>query len=139
MELITSWPFVVSPKTVWLPSRCGVAVCVMKKYKAHRMEETPVREHLSFVVGEERGIGSSSLDDVDLISSNLAEDPEFDELLRDGTVRKVLELKKQPVWFPEKVRVVRPAGYNTLTGEVEPLRLNLGAQKESKGRVKSRG
>ena len=61
--------------------------------------------------------------------------PEFDELLRDGTIRKVLELKKQPVWFPEKGRVVRPAGYNTLTGEVEPVRLNLGTQ----GRARRKG
>jgi len=70
----------------------AVAVCVMKKYKAHRLEETPVREHLSFVVGEERGIGSSSLDDIDLISSNLAEDPEFDELL--DFIREELAYKR---------------------------------------------
>jgi hypothetical protein len=45
------------------------------------MEEVPVREHLSFVIGEERGIGSSDIKNIELLSSNLAGDPEFDDLL----------------------------------------------------------
>lgn len=45
------------------------------------MEDTPVREHLSFVVGEERGIGSSSLDNIKLLSQHQVKDPEFDDLM----------------------------------------------------------
>jgi uncharacterized protein (DUF362 family) len=76
---------VVSPGIVIVGSNSvaadAVAVCIMKRYKAHRMEEVPVREHLSFVIGEERGIGSSDIKNIELLSSNLAGDPEFDDLL----------------------------------------------------------
>lgn len=57
----------------------AVAVCLMKQHKAHRMEDLPIREHLSFKVGEERGIGSSSLSKIELVARNLAGDPAFDD------------------------------------------------------------
>ncbi|MBN1682815.1 DUF362 domain-containing protein [Candidatus Bathyarchaeota archaeon] len=55
----------------------AVAVCVMKMHKANRLEETPVREHLSFVVGEERGIGSSKGKDIMLLTKDLVGDSKF--------------------------------------------------------------
>jgi uncharacterized protein (DUF362 family) len=57
----------------------AVAVCLMKKYKSHRMEDVPVRDHPSLKVGEERGIGSSSLSNIELVTRNLAGDPAFDD------------------------------------------------------------
>ena len=59
----------------------AVAVCVMKQNGAHGMIDAPVREHLTFKIGEERGLGSSSIGDIELRASNLAEDPDFDGLL----------------------------------------------------------
>jgi hypothetical protein len=53
----------------------------MKRHGAHGMADAPVREHLTFKIGEERGLGSSSMRDIELRASNLAEDPDFDGLL----------------------------------------------------------
>ena len=69
MKLYTSRPptmdEVVAPGILIVGSNSvaadAVAACIMKQHKAHSMESTPVRDHLSFVIGEERGIGSSNL------------------------------------------------------------------------------
>jgi len=55
----------------------AVAVCLMKMYKANRLEDAPIREHLSFVIGEERGIGSSSGKDITLLTKDLVGDVGF--------------------------------------------------------------
>ncbi len=55
----------------------AVAVCIMKMHKAIRLEETPVREHLSLVVGEERGIGSSRDKNITLLTKDLVGDSGF--------------------------------------------------------------
>ena len=57
----------------------AVAVCLMKQYGAHRLADMPVREHLSFTLSEKQGLGSSSIKDIDLVVSNLADDPKFDD------------------------------------------------------------
>jgi uncharacterized protein (DUF362 family) len=57
----------------------AVAVCLMKKHRAHRMEDVHVRDHLSFKVGEERGIGSSSISKIELIANDLVGDSEFSD------------------------------------------------------------
>ena len=87
MKFYTSRPptmdEVVSPRLVIVGSNSvasdAVAVCLMKQHKAHQMEEIPVREHLSFVIGEERGIGSSSLKNINLITKNLTDDTTFED------------------------------------------------------------
>ena len=87
MKFYTSRPptmdEVVSPGILIVGSNSvaadAVAACIMKQHKAHRMESTPVREHLSFVIGEERGIGSSSLNDIELLTKNLTNDKTFDD------------------------------------------------------------
>ena len=56
----------------------AVAVCLMKQYGAHRLADIPVREHLSFTLSEDRGLGSSSISDIHLETLNLADDPEFE-------------------------------------------------------------
>jgi hypothetical protein len=53
----------------------------MKQYKSHRMEDIPVREHTSFTLGENRGLGSSSIDDIELLSSNLEGGPLFEDVV----------------------------------------------------------
>ena len=60
----------------------AVSVCIMKQNEASRLADIPVREHLTFTLGEAQGLGSSGIDDINLISANLAEDPEFDEVLK---------------------------------------------------------
>jgi uncharacterized protein (DUF362 family) len=85
MKLYTSRPptmdEVVAPGILIVGSNSvaadTVAACIMKQNKAYRMESTPVREHLSFVFGEERGIGSSSLSDIELLTKNLTDDKKF--------------------------------------------------------------
>ena len=87
MKFYTSRPptmdEVVAPGIVIVGSNSvaadAVAACIMKQHKAHRMESTPVREHQSFVVGEERGIGSSNLSDIELITRNLTDDDTFED------------------------------------------------------------
>jgi uncharacterized protein (DUF362 family) len=60
----------------------AVAVCLMKQNGANRLADIPVREHLSFTISEDRALGSSHLDDIELISSNLSNDPEFDDVIK---------------------------------------------------------
>jgi hypothetical protein len=60
----------------------AVSVCIMKQNEASRLADIPVREHLTFTLGEAQGLGSSGIDDINLISTNLAEDPEFDQVLK---------------------------------------------------------
>lgn len=55
----------------------AVAVCLMKQYGADRLADIPVREHLSFTLSEDRGLGSSWISDIDLTPVNLVDDPEF--------------------------------------------------------------
>jgi uncharacterized protein (DUF362 family) len=55
----------------------AVAVCIMKMHKANRLEEASVRDHLSFVIGEERGIGSSKGEDITLLTKDLVGDLGF--------------------------------------------------------------
>ena len=55
----------------------AVAVCLMKQYGAHRLADIPVRDHLSFTLSEAKDMGSSSINDIDLVVSNLADDNEF--------------------------------------------------------------
>ena len=55
----------------------AVAVCLMKQYGAHRLEDIPVREHLSFTLSEDKGLGSSCISDIDMTPVNLDDDPEF--------------------------------------------------------------
>ena len=57
----------------------AVAVCLMKQYGADRLADIPVREHLSFTLSEDRGLGSSCICDIDLTPVNLVDDPEFDD------------------------------------------------------------
>ncbi len=57
----------------------AVAVCLMKQYGASRLSNIPVRNHLSFTISEKRGLGSSSIQDIELSALNLIDDPEFDE------------------------------------------------------------
>jgi uncharacterized protein (DUF362 family) len=59
----------------------AVAVCVMKRHGANGMADSPVREHLTFKIGEARGLGSSSIGAIELRASNLADDPDFDGLV----------------------------------------------------------
>ena len=59
----------------------AVAVCIMKQHKSNRLVDTPVREHLTFTIGEDRGIGSSCIDDIDLIASDLVGDPDFPDVV----------------------------------------------------------
>ena len=40
-------------------------------------------EHLTFTLGEDRGIGSSCIDDIELRTSNLAGDPDFDNVVNN--------------------------------------------------------
>jgi hypothetical protein len=54
----------------------------MKQNGANRLADIPVREHLSFTISEDRGLGSSHIDDIELISSNLANDPDFDDVIK---------------------------------------------------------
>jgi uncharacterized protein (DUF362 family) len=61
----------------------AVAVCIMKQNKSRRMADVPVREHLTFTLGEDRGIGSSCIDDIELRTSNLAGDPDFDNVVNN--------------------------------------------------------
>jgi uncharacterized protein (DUF362 family) len=53
----------------------AVAVCVMKRHGAHGMADSPVREHLTFKIGKARGLGSSSVEDIELRTSNLLKTP----------------------------------------------------------------
>lgn len=100
MKFYTSRPptmdEVVSPGLVIVGSNSvasdAVAVCLMKQHKAHQMEEIPVREHLSFVIGEERGIGSSSLKDIQLITKNLTDDATFEDTV--NRVKEELSFKR---------------------------------------------
>jgi uncharacterized protein (DUF362 family) len=55
----------------------AVAVCLMKQYGAHRLADIPVREHLSFTLSDAKNLGSSSINDIDLIVSNMTDDSEF--------------------------------------------------------------
>ncbi len=57
----------------------AVAVCLMKQYGANRLTDIPVREHLTFTIGGDRGLGSSCIDDIKLITSDLIGDPSFDD------------------------------------------------------------
>jgi len=57
------------------------------------MEEIPVREHSSFTLGEERGLGSSSIEDIVLMSSNLAGDPGFEDVVTQ--VKKELSYQRK--------------------------------------------
>jgi len=66
----------------------AIAVCLMKQNNAHRIAELPVRDHLTFTLGEERGLGSSNINDIDIISSNLADDSSFDNVV--DQIRKEL-------------------------------------------------
>ena len=59
----------------------AVAVCIMKQHQSHRMEDLPVREHTSFTLGEDRGLGSSSIDDIELLSSDLEGDALFEDVI----------------------------------------------------------
>jgi uncharacterized protein (DUF362 family) len=59
----------------------AVAVCLMKQHKSNRIKDIPVREHLTFTIGEEKGIGSSYIADIELVSFNLAGDPEFPDVI----------------------------------------------------------
>jgi len=59
----------------------AVAVCIMKQHKSVRLAGIPVREHLTFTLGEDRGIGSSSIDDIELIASDLVGDPDFPDVV----------------------------------------------------------
>jgi uncharacterized protein (DUF362 family) len=70
----------------------AVAAYIMKQHKAHRMESTPVREHQSFVIGEERGIGSSNLSDIELITRNLTDDNTFEDTV--NLVKEELSYKR---------------------------------------------
>ena len=70
----------------------AVAACIMKQYKAYRMESTPVREHQSLVIGEERGIGSSNLKDIELLTKNLTDDKTFDDTV--NLVKQELSFKR---------------------------------------------
>lgn len=67
----------------------AVAVCLMKQNKSHRLTDIPVREHLTFTLGEERGIGSSSINDIELLSSNQTKDKSFDDIV--GQIREELQ------------------------------------------------
>jgi uncharacterized protein (DUF362 family) len=67
----------------------AVAVCLMKQHESHRLAEIPVREHLTFTIGEERGHGSSSINDIELISENLTDDKSFDNVI--DQIREELE------------------------------------------------
>ncbi|MDP6457751.1 MAG: DUF362 domain-containing protein [Candidatus Bathyarchaeota archaeon] len=70
----------------------AVAVCIMKQHNSHRMEDTPVREHTSFTLGEDRGLGSSSIEDIELLSSNLEEDILFGDVV--SQVREELSYQR---------------------------------------------
>ena len=59
----------------------AVAVCIMKQHQSHRMEDLPVREHTSFTLGEDRGLGSSSIENIELLSSNLEGDALFEDVV----------------------------------------------------------
>jgi uncharacterized protein (DUF362 family) len=59
----------------------AVAVCLMKQHGAHRLGGIPVRDHLTFTIGEERGIGSSSIKDMELYTSNISGDPKFEDVI----------------------------------------------------------
>jgi uncharacterized protein (DUF362 family) len=100
MKFYTSRPptmnEVVSPGIVIVGSNSvaadAVAVCLMKQHKAHQMEEIPVREHLAFTIGEERGIGSSSLNDINLITKNLTDDSTFEDTV--NMIKEELSFKR---------------------------------------------
>jgi len=59
----------------------AVAVCIMKQHHSIRTVDIPVREHLTFSIGEDRGIGSSGIEDIDLITSDLVGDPDFPDVV----------------------------------------------------------
>jgi uncharacterized protein (DUF362 family) len=61
----------------------AVSVCLMKQYGAHRLGNIPVREHLSFTLSEAKEIGSSSIEDINIITSNLVDDPDFEKRIDD--------------------------------------------------------
>jgi uncharacterized protein (DUF362 family) len=67
----------------------AVAVCLMKQHGSSRLADIPVREHLTFTIGEQRGLGSSSISDIELISENLTDDESFDEVV--SQIRKELK------------------------------------------------
>lgn len=59
----------------------AVAVCIMKQHNSRRTTDIPVREHQTFTIGEDRKIGSSCIDDIELISSDLVGDPDFPDVV----------------------------------------------------------
>ncbi len=59
----------------------AVCVALMKQYGVTRVSEAPVLSHDQFVLGERLGIGSPHLKDIDLRTSNPAEDEGFDEIV----------------------------------------------------------